>query len=257
MKVYCINLDRRPDRLAHMIRECGRLGIAFERVAATDGASPEVAARATGIPVSHWGWQMSAPAYACLQSHCAVWRRIVESGEPGGMVLEDDVILAADLGRYLQDGWVPADADLVKLETFGGRIHLSKAATAISAGRHLHRLRSGHPGTAGYVVSAVAAARLLDASQTTGDPVDEFMFNEELPFFATACIYQMHPAPIIQGDRSTVRQDWGATDIAVRAGASVERARSPETAAQRLSRRLCNEVTARLRGTRYVVVRHG
>lgn len=37
MKAYCINLDRRPDRLEHMERQFERLGMAFERIAAVDG----------------------------------------------------------------------------------------------------------------------------------------------------------------------------------------------------------------------------
>ena len=37
MKVYVINLDRHPERLAHMREQLSDVG--FERVAAVDGAS--------------------------------------------------------------------------------------------------------------------------------------------------------------------------------------------------------------------------
>ena len=45
MKVYLINLDRNPDRLAHMRSQLN--GIAFERIKALDGSSQ--------LPTAKWG----------------------------------------------------------------------------------------------------------------------------------------------------------------------------------------------------------
>ena len=55
MKAYCINLDRRPDRLKHMTEVFAEHGIAFERVAAVDGLDPSVAAAAAACRPGMYG----------------------------------------------------------------------------------------------------------------------------------------------------------------------------------------------------------
>ena len=68
MKVYLINLDRHPDRLAHMR---GQLhGIAFERIAAFDGSSKPPTAKG-----------LTRFELACLESHQVAWRQFL--GWPG------------------------------------------------------------------------------------------------------------------------------------------------------------------------------
>ena len=116
MKAYCINLDRRPDRLDHMTGQFGRHGMPFERIPAVDCQRPEVAAEATKCLPTSLGPRISAAAYACFQSHREAWRRLVASGESHGLILEDDLLLADGIAEYLGDGWVPPDADLVRLE---------------------------------------------------------------------------------------------------------------------------------------------
>jgi GR25 family glycosyltransferase involved in LPS biosynthesis len=77
--IYCINLDRRPDRWAHARAELERVGIAdrVERVSACEGG--------TGID-------------ACRRSHLEVARRAQARGLENVLVLEDDVVFS-DLSR--------------------------------------------------------------------------------------------------------------------------------------------------------------
>lgn len=179
------------------------------------------------------------------------------------MVFEDDLLLAPDILGCLQDGWVPADADIVKLETFAIRVHLGARSLPVFGNRRVAQLHTTHLGTGCYVVSAATAARLLRETVICGDPVDHFLFNTSLPFFPTARIYQMFPAPVMQGDRALAKLQksqssygWQTTSIDARVANEYEKTHvaQAETLLQRLWRRGREEMRARVLGTRYVVV---
>ena len=264
MKAYCINLDRRPDRLAHMTAEFARAGIPFERIPAVDGQNPDVAAAAARLPHSSLANQrISTGAYGALQSHRTAWQRLVDSGEAWCMIFEDDLLLSPGMAVLLPEDWLPADADIVKLETFRVRAHVSLGGQEISGGRALARLHSTHVGAGGYVISARTAGRLISETAICGEPVDELLFNVKLPFFSTVRVYQMMPAPVVQGDRvGGTKQKWlsgwQATSIIDRVALEQEAVSIlPESWVQRIWRHGREEIRARLRGTRYVVVPHG
>lgn len=43
---------------------------------------------------------------------------IAENNYPYGAIFEDDILFSAKAGTLIvDDGWIPADADIVKLET--------------------------------------------------------------------------------------------------------------------------------------------
>ena len=262
MKAYCINLDRRRDRLEHMTELFAKHGIAFERVPAVDGQDPLVAAAAAECRPGMSGQRMSAGAYACFQSHREVWHRLVASGAPHAMVLEDDLLIAPGFAACLAEGWVPADADLVKLETYQVRLHRDAGPGSPACERRLHRLRSRHAGTGCYVISRAAAERLLAATGAVCDPVDEAMFNEASPLFAGLVIYQMVPSPVIQGKGQEgggqEGAGWAESSIMDRdAQGSPDRLSKAEGHSARLWRRLGAEIWSVLAGTRYVVVPFG
>lgn len=266
MKAYCINLDRRPDRLEYISGEFARAGIPFERVPAVDAQDPEVAAAAARVPPMANGRQISAGAYGCFQSHREIWRRLVASGESHAMAFEDDLLLAPGLAPLLADGWVPDDADIVKMETFGIRIHLARTGTKTGPqGRRLDLLRSFHHGTACFVISARAAARLLAQTESFGVAIDRFLFDPDSPACRSLRIYQMSPAPVVQGDRAAKvgagqtpdgNAGWARTSITDRFLQPTER-RKAESQPARLRRRLREEAKALVSGTRYVTVPFG
>lgn len=259
MKAYCINLDRRPDRLAHMTALLARHGVAFERVAAVDGQDRQVAAAAALCRPGMTGKRMSAGAYACFQSHRAVWRRLLASGAAHAMVLEDDLLIAEGFAAYLAPDWLPADADLVRLETYQTRLHRQVGPGLPAKGRRLYRLRSRHAGTGCYVISRAAARRLLAATETVSDPVDETLFNEASPLFSGLAIYQMVPSPVMQGKGSQEggganRAGWVQSSIM---GRDARLNSEAEGGLARLGRRLRAEIRSLLAGTCYVVVPFG
>ena len=264
MKAYCINLDRRPDRLAHMTAEFQRAGLPFVRIAAVDAQDPKVAAAALSAPPSvREGARISPGAYACLQSHRLAWRRMLDDGQSHGAFFEDDVLMAPDLGFLAREDWVPPDADVVKLETFRVRVQLSRRRQLAAPGWDLARMMSAQIGAAAYILCAETARRLLALTENLGEPVDQLIFNPAYGFAGQAVIYQMVPAPAVQGDhigaqRQKASAGWQATSITERHAAG----QAPVRAAQegrvaRLLRRLREEARALGGGTRYVVVQHG
>ena len=115
MQTYVINLDRRPDRRAHMEAQASARGVHVEFVSAVDMRR---LADYSGLARRRGGLrQIRDGDYACFLSHRRAWERIVARGEPFGAVLEDDVGLSADAARLLnRDDWIPPGTQLVKLE---------------------------------------------------------------------------------------------------------------------------------------------
>jgi glycosyl transferase family 25 len=116
MKIYLINLDRRPDRRAAMEGEAAKTGLSFTRLSALDGQSPASA------EVDHW-FASSGPLGAlshsekcCALSHRAAWEALAASGEDYAAILEDDVRLAPVAGALLAGhDWIPRDIGVLKL----------------------------------------------------------------------------------------------------------------------------------------------
>lgn len=256
MKTYCINLDRRPDRWAHMTEQLRAAGLVAERVPAVDASQGDIAAEAARCGPGKNGRKISAGAYACFQSHRAIWRRLVDSGDSFALVVEDDVYLAPDIGHLQAEDWLPPDADMIKLETVGVRVHLQKRGTHQAGSRALLRVRSYHSASAFYAISRVAAQRLLRLTETVTDPVDDVLFKPELAPDPPFVVYQMYPAPAIQGERlaaGRVDAPWMAGSITEH-WSEAESGHGKEPIVARVMRRASHELQAMRQGTRYVVV---
>jgi glycosyl transferase family 25 len=262
MKAYCINLDRRPERLAHMTAEFAKAGIVFERISAVDGQDPAVAAAAASLPVSHIGVPITAGVHGCFESHREFWRRLVVSGDTWGMVFEDDVLLAPNIAMYLQDDWLPADADIVKLDTSTELIHVVQRRLKAPGGRSLSLLHSSHLGTSCYAISARAAERLLRDVQGVGEAVDCVLFSTELDTFKTLRVYQMIPAPVLQGQLTDMptAEAWAESSLSERYVGQfdpVERVKDPFILRLRKIFRLRQRLRGLRQGTRFGAIPHG
>ena len=261
MKLFVINLDRRPDRLRYFTERASELGLEFERVQAVDGESAELQARAEALPLGFTGRKLGSYVVACFESHRAAWSRIRDGDAPYGMVLEDDLVLHKDFPNYTTEGWIPTDADIVRLETTGTRLHLDRASVAEVSGRHVHRLRSTHLGAGAYIVSRSAATWLLENTEVFHDPVDQVLFNDTSPFFGRLATYQISPAPAVQGslDRAPQEEvgDWATSTL------TSARASSGASGRPRLSRsavilkKTKGNIKGFIRNTRYLVVPYG
>jgi glycosyl transferase, family 25 len=255
--VYVINLKRAPERLARMQVEATRLGFEFSLLYATDGRDP-VFLHSLGPPLPSQlsELRMAPTEVACFQSHRRVWRRILDNGSSHSVVLEDDLVFTDDFASILNSDWIPGDADIVRIETRKTLCHLSGQSKAHVAGRKVRRLLSMHGGTGAYIISSNAACRLLDLTVEIRDPIDQVLFNDASPVFEQLRVYQLIPAPVIQGDiaehgdigewaRSSLHQDR------LRTGA----VRSPfRKRVMRLPKIIRGKLKASLRGTIYGAV---
>ena len=209
--VYLINLDRSPDRLAEMQARLDALGVTFIRVAAVDGKALTVAERdAAEAPHKEW-LPLTASEVGCFLSHRACWRRIAEGDARYGCVFEDDMLLSPRLGSFLADGsWIPADADIVKIEEGHNKVWLDMPLRELKDGFRLGRLRSTHYRAGGYIVSRDAARRLLAMTERFGLPVDLVLFDVAVGETARLEIHQLLPALAMQR-KGTALEDTAGT----------------------------------------------
>lgn len=208
MRIYLINLARRPDRLAAMESQAAGLGLTLTRVAALDAAAAPGAADpwfTAGGPLG----EIPGGDKACLVSHRMAWEQFLAGGEAHAVFLEDDVRLAPAAGALLRDGgWIPQGIGVVKLEHYGPpgqRVLLTdlralslapprQAATALGEDFRLGRMLSRHTGAAAYVLSRDAATMLL-AEKRFDLPVDHLLFNpNNSKLFARLQPWQLLPA---------------------------------------------------------------
>src|SRR5262249_13155573 len=120
MRTYLINLDRRKDRLDAMARQAAGLGLTLDRVTALDAGTADQAQMNRWFAIGGPLGEIPAGDKACLLSHRAAWEQFIASGDTHAVFLEDDVRLSRAAGPLLaSDSWVPAGAEVVKLEHYG------------------------------------------------------------------------------------------------------------------------------------------
>lgn len=201
MKCYLINLDRSAERLALMAETFSQLGLDFVRIPAVDGRQIDQAELNSCVAGEGRFYRLGSGEIGCFLSHRKFWEIVATGEDDYAIVFEDDVHLSQVAKEVLsQADWIPAGADIVKLETTLIRTLVDRTSDHRVADRRIVRLRGSHQGTAGYIVSRNGARKLLSMSETFADPVDQFMFNSELPAFKELTIYQMEPA--------LCAQDW-------------------------------------------------
>jgi GR25 family glycosyltransferase involved in LPS biosynthesis len=184
MRAYFINLDREPERRAHM--EQALLGLDCERVPAVDGRQR---------PATEKG--LTRFELACLESHRDAWTRFLATPAPFASFLEDDVHLAPEFPAFLSsDDWIPADAHAVKLDTFFQPIMLGAKQPTLKD-RELALLFTRHESCAAYILSRRGAEFFLRSTQAPELPVDYIVFPED-PAKADLKLYQLVPAVAIQ-----------------------------------------------------------
>jgi glycosyl transferase family 25 len=197
MRIYLINLGRRPDRLAAMTARAEGLGLVLERVEAVDAAAVEPNALDRWFEDRGPLGEIPRGDKACLLSHRLAWQKFLGRGDSHAVFLEDDVMLSHQAGALLADeDWIPAGAAVVKLEHYGPKsqrvllMNLRATREGFQAGRMLSR----HTGAAAYILSRPAAELLL--RETRFDlPVDHLLFNpNNSALFARLAPLQLLPA---------------------------------------------------------------
>ena len=200
---FFINLQKSTARADHMRSESIRLDLRLSREVAVDGKGltlEDVTSIHNPVKGLH---QMSAQEIGCFLSHRNVWKRIAEGENAFGAVFEDDLTFSND-ARYLMsnDGWIPPNVDIVKIETTSRKVLLFPPFSQVIPGRRLGHLASAHMGGGGYIVSKSIATRLYDATQEIVAPVDYILFSPEHMILREVSRLQMFPAICVQQVRS-------------------------------------------------------
>lgn len=220
MNCYLINLDRSTDRLAFMMNQfrvlqdmAGKGGINLIRVSAVDAALLDEKTIAGYYDKDYFSFNatyfpnivqlggLSKGEIACFLSHRKCWEKICKSDNPNAyaVVLEDDVVFSKDAAAFLEDhAWIPADADLVKLEVLTRKLIIDTKPTTTLQGKAVFRFYSSNLGTAAYIISKKAAEKLLQMTEKFYVPIDHVMFGDLFPYFKQLVCYQVMPALCIQ-----------------------------------------------------------
>jgi glycosyl transferase family 25 len=212
MRTFLINLERRPDRLAAMASQLGRLGIAFERFDAVDAKAVDPVVLGEPFAASGPLGMLSPGDKACTYSHIHLWRKIAACEDSHAVILEDDILLSNDAAKFIVDSdWIPGNVGLIKLERFGDAnqlIVIGRNRIPV-LDREIVPLLSRHTGSGGYVISREAAAMLAGMTDKHTLPIDHLLFNpNNSPMFGRLRPWQLLPAILDQ--RVEV---GGATDI--------------------------------------------
>lgn len=234
LPIYFINLASRPDRLAFMIDQFAALGLSAVRIEATRPDDlPESFVERYGNP--RRVRFLSPQQLSCTVSHTFAWKELLRSGADRALILEDDTVLSAALPAFLRE-LPPLEFDLIRIEAATRPLLSTACIPGISvAGVSLRRFRSTGWGSAGYIVTANAAQRLIKSPNLFDRPTDSVLFCPiELPA-SEYRLAQTDPALCIQLKelQQPVGEDLRRSDIRV-----FLRAKSAKARASRLARRL-------------------
>ena len=202
--IFVINLARRPDRLERVGAHLEARGVEWSRVDACNASRVDPEQLDDVIAPSGPLGALGIGDRACTVSHCLAWRSFLSSSARYALFLEDDIYLAADLAKLLQnEAWVPPGVHAIKLEKFGSgrsRILLGPASAPIpGTSRSLHRMYSRHVGGGAYMLSREGAAMALMECGRMRVPIDHLLFNDTVsPVFHQLCPMILRPAMATQ-----------------------------------------------------------
>jgi len=181
-----------------------RIGVAFERIAGVDGATlgPELIEdfRRNRTEAKPDGWRPGE--IGCFYGHFSAWQRVAAGEEPWAAVFEDDVHVAADLSPLLRSSdWIPAGAEIVRLEANRSMRLSSGCAITVAPNRRVFRALSGTPGAAGYILAKSVAKWLTEVPPRLHSIPDVFLFKPKISRVAKKLRrYQVVPAVCIQDE---------------------------------------------------------
>ncbi len=216
IKSYVINLDRNPERLAHIDKRLHKLGMPYERIAAVDGKSvphEEFERFAKARPMKGTGDSYSTgqrvwtpSSMGCFLSHYEAWRRIAESTDDYGAVFEDDIHISRAIVPLLaNDLWIPDECEIIKLEPSYNRIKTASKPAVKIAGRDVVRIiPSMHDHcwpvcAGGLIIKRKTAQKLIATPEHLQSIADVFLFAfNESEVARGLNLYQVNPAVCVQ-----------------------------------------------------------
>jgi glycosyl transferase family 25 len=200
------------------------------------------------------GYEPVPAQVGCFLSHREAWRQIAMGQSTYGLILEDDLIFAANFGELI--GILETDqpdVDILRLEGWPGRFWARKPVKRLDLGYWLYRLDWSTYGTGCYLISKACAARLLEEAQYYTRPIDNMLFRAESPLRSSIRIYSTSPAACYQHAFFTGRKE--NAEFLTSGIVPASRRKRQKTAVQRISdevRRLTQRLERRLTGWRRI-----
>ncbi|WP_064710967.1 glycosyltransferase family 25 protein [Rhizobium bangladeshense] len=196
VNTYLINLDRAPLRRFRMERLLAGFGLAYERVAAVDGAAISLPHRGFDEKsyLSRHGRRPNPFEIGCYLSHVECARRFLAGDAEFALVLEDDLDFDDDFAELLDAALRHhAHWDVLRLSTVNsGRKHRVKPLTA---SRALAIALTREKGSGAYVINRKAAQWIAGALLPMRLPYD-LAFDLEFDDGLRACF--VDPLPVSQ-----------------------------------------------------------
>jgi glycosyl transferase family 25 len=196
--IFVINLDRDTQRMEWMRAQLVAMGLPFERISGVLGSAMNDAELARDYDDGKAKWRRArslTPAeIGCAMSHIKAYREIVARGIEAALVMEDDVVLPAELGVLLASCAAHVDAKRpeVWLLTAASVNESVRSVFESTTGHSLRRFRSGFAAGA-YVVTLTGAQALLAELYPVGDVADCW---ERLVRFRVVDIFAFAPNPV-------------------------------------------------------------
>ncbi len=157
--VFCLNLDRNPERWVEITRQFAGFAPPLLRIAGVEGSrlDPAEVLRRTGRADAPRG------TLGCFMSHAAAWQAVLDRGLEDALIIEDDVIPLLDLPAQLGPLNLPAGYDVCFVND---RLDPQRAGAGLLPVTLLQAMQAfpptdNAPGGDGYVLSRSGAERLL------------------------------------------------------------------------------------------------
>jgi GR25 family glycosyltransferase involved in LPS biosynthesis len=227
--VFVINLRRRADRMAAMLRQlaaCGYRPDDITRYEAVEGAAlrtpalrragflSKLAMKRLARPEHErvWGMDLNPGAVGCALSHVDLWAQISARELERVLVLEDDCLIPPTFVADFERSWRRVEDHPVVAASWGlvyvsgldteQRGHLLEVSPGLRLVPRMHRT------TNAYVINARGARALLHACVPFTFQLDTAMTttlssdvgNGEHAVTAVPC-FSLHPSLIVQGTR--------------------------------------------------------
>jgi len=215
--VFVINLEKNTVRRNNIENQFARTGLSFEIFPATDGSSlskRDLASYDENHVLHNISRVLSPSEIGCYLSHQKLWQRIVDDNLPWAVVLEDDVLIQANLEEILSkiDG-IPFKWDLIRL---AGLLPTSNFPLyGLTGDYKLTVPLQGASGTQANCISRTGAQKLLAYSTMIRGTVDDDVIDKT--WETGLKLFAVQPYPIredqeqissIQEERKTIFQAY-------------------------------------------------
>eukprot|EP00927_Polykrikos_kofoidii_P007665 TRINITY_DN13151_c0_g2_i1.p1 TRINITY_DN13151_c0_g2~~TRINITY_DN13151_c0_g2_i1.p1 ORF type:complete len:274 (-),score=39.01 TRINITY_DN13151_c0_g2_i1:80-901(-) len=199
--VYCVNLNRRPERWTFMKSQFASLRMPARRFPSIDGHFVDVKALAnvglvSALALSRFllpnekklfGIDLTPGGLGCALSHMQIWRDIIERSEEGKipqnggrfLVVEDDCLFTDGFSEELlaeRLSVVPNDWEIVFL---GGQ-DLMKRQADLEVAPGVRRLYKGFRETTSYMISVAGCKACLEVAMPLSWQIDTHLTENEM-----------------------------------------------------------------------------